>query len=177
MESRKHKAGFTMVELLVAMAIIGLLIATAIWGIGTAQQSARNTQRRSTAANILAGLSEYYSRYNKQALSVCGINTGLNNGCIVITKDANCSSVTAANCTATTTGYYAIPTNGAQTPIASGILNVAPVATAYINNATSSSYLVLPNYSSGGVKGYQVCAYLEGGGVANLSEPQSIPCP
>lgn len=179
MEKQK-KSAFTMVELLVAMAIIGLLIATAIWGIGTAQQSARNTQRRTMGSNILAALSEYYSRYNKQAVSVCGVQAvpGGFPGCIVLTNGSSCAGITATTCsTSPTSGIYYIPTSGANAPANSGSLELASPGTAYLTDGSSATYIVDPTYVSGTTKGYQVCAYLEGGGVANLSEPQSIVCP
>jgi len=177
---KQKKSGFTMVELLVAMAIMGLLIATAIWGIGTAQQSARNTQRRTMGANILAGLSEYYSRYNKQAVSVCGVPAvaGGFAGCIVMTNASSCTGVTVSTCTsAPTSGIYYIPTSGANAPATSGSLELASPGTAYLTDGSTATYIVDPTYVSGQTKGYQVCTYLEGGGVANLSEPQSIICP
>jgi prepilin-type N-terminal cleavage/methylation domain-containing protein len=159
-----NKKGFTMVELLVAMAIIGLLIATAIWGIGTAQQSARNTQRRSMGANILAGLSEFYSRYNTQAAFVCGISGAT--GKIVIV---------GGTCTVPGSKTFEIPTNGTQSPKTTGALNVKPAdANVYVGDAATSTYWVNPRYTNGSSTGYLVCAYLEGGGVANLSEPQVI---
>lgn len=161
-----------MVELLVAMAIIGLLIATAIWGIGLAQQGARNTQRREAGAQLLAGMSEYYSRFNQQA--AFGIYRGSTAG------GALCLCDTAANATLCTLASvpatcYRIALNGitrtADTDSATFALGTATwIGTQ--DSATYTRWLVQTTTT-----GTKICANLEGGGYANLSEPQSITCP
>ncbi|MCL4392584.1 type II secretion system GspH family protein [Patescibacteria group bacterium] len=58
--------GFTLVELLIVMAIIGILIAIAIVGLGAAQADARNSARE-TAVKGIAGLLETYYGANGQS--------------------------------------------------------------------------------------------------------------
>lgn len=48
----KSKQAFTLVELLVAMAIIAILLGLAVFGISVVQQNARDTQRRSKVNDI-----------------------------------------------------------------------------------------------------------------------------
>lgn len=52
----KDKKAFTLVELLVAMAVIAVLITLSVFGIATVQQSARDTQRRSALRDIEVSL-------------------------------------------------------------------------------------------------------------------------
>ena len=160
-----------MVELLVAMAIIGLLIATAIWGISVAQQSARNTQRREAGSQILAGFSEYYSRFNKQATAG------------KFTTDGFCICDTAANATncrkeALGGSCYFVSINGIvlANPSTTGT-NINVVGGANFAGPTSASATAWTIGNGVAVGGTKICAELEGGGYANLSEPQSILCP
>lgn len=74
--------GFTLVELLIVMAIIGILIAIAIIGLGAAQADARNSARETSVKGI-AGLLETYYGANGQSYPVAvgmggpGTNLGL----------------------------------------------------------------------------------------------------
>lgn len=146
-----------MVELLVAMAIIGLLIATAIWGISVAQQSARNTQRREAGSQILAGFSDYYSRFNKQPQNASFTSTGL---CLMGSSIGLSGNCTCIDC-------YEVKLNGVALPNAnfSGDISAGTVSFGS-TSASNKGWLISSN---GGTK---ICAQLEGGGWANLSEPQ-----
>lgn len=65
MLSKKLK-GFTIIELLVSMAIIGIILALSLFGISAAQRNSRDTQRRGALKDIAAGLIEYQTKYNIQ---------------------------------------------------------------------------------------------------------------
>lgn len=56
---KKYKA-FSLVELLVSMAIIAVLLGLAVFGIGIAQRVLRDNQRRGKAQDIVAALNAYY---------------------------------------------------------------------------------------------------------------------
>jgi prepilin-type N-terminal cleavage/methylation domain-containing protein len=163
----KHKIlkGFTMVELLVAMAIIGLLIATAIWGIGIAQQGARNTQRREAGAQLLAGTTEYFARFNQQPNCIFPFSA------TEIRFGTNGSTCTAAP----TTQFYAVPLAGnAVTPnLTTQRLSVD--ITGNGTDAQQTEYVLRTSATNpaapAGVN-ILVCVCMEGGGFADLSEPQ-----
>ncbi len=59
---KKKLSGFTLVELLVAMAIISVLIGLAIGAITLANRSSRDSQRRAAIFEVSAAINEYYGR-------------------------------------------------------------------------------------------------------------------
>ena len=154
-----------MVELLVAMAIIGLLIATAIWGIGIAQQGARNTQRRESGSQLLAGATEYYSRFNQQPncvfpFSSTEIRFGING--------SGCTS-------APTTQYYAVSLAGNAVSPLSVTTRLSTDLAGNGTTASSTEYVIRTPYTNPAAPaGVNIlnCVCMEGGGFSDLSEPQ-----
>ncbi len=59
----RSRAGFTVVELLVTIAIIGLLLALLLPAVQMARESARRTQCRSNLRQIATGLHNFHSSY------------------------------------------------------------------------------------------------------------------
>ena len=57
------KKAFTIVELLVVMAVIGILITLAVVGIQALQRSQRETTRLNDVSNLNGKLTEYYTKY------------------------------------------------------------------------------------------------------------------
>jgi len=62
MKNTKVKA-FTLVELLVSMAIIGVLLGLTLYGIGAAQRNSRDVARKAAIQDINAGIQDYYTIY------------------------------------------------------------------------------------------------------------------
>ena len=57
----KHESGFTLIEMLVVVAIIGLLASVVITGLGSARQKARDVRRISDIRQIQNALETHYS--------------------------------------------------------------------------------------------------------------------
>ncbi len=61
----KNGAGFTLIEMLIVIAIIGILAVAVLSAINPVEQmkKARDTRRRSNAAELLNGLERYYTTH------------------------------------------------------------------------------------------------------------------
>lgn len=59
-----NRSGFTLIEMLVVVAIIGLLSSVVVVGVGTARKQARDTRRISDIRQIQNALENYYSTNN-----------------------------------------------------------------------------------------------------------------
>lgn len=59
----RNSKGFTLVELLVVMAILAVLVAVSIAGIGYATRKSRNTARQAAAVNMERAMTAFYSEH------------------------------------------------------------------------------------------------------------------
>lgn len=71
----KSKKAFTLLELLVAMAVIAVLISLAVYGILQVQKNSRETQRRKALEDINIGINEYYSLYGEYPENITFVGT------------------------------------------------------------------------------------------------------
>lgn len=120
----KSKKGFTLLELLVAMAIIAVLLALAIFGILQVQKNSRETQRRKALEDINIGINDFYSRYGQypgnisfdSATSKAVICTGLGQCTEKVEVDLKNSAKPSNTSTTTnqTEYYYNLRNDGYQ---------------------------------------------------------------
>lgn len=75
--------GFTILEVLVAMAIVGMLIAAAAFGISAVQRNSRDTKRKTYAQQVKIAYEDFYGNYGRRPTTITYSING-NNGQIEV---------------------------------------------------------------------------------------------
>ncbi|CAG1022667.1 hypothetical protein DOJK_01820 [Patescibacteria group bacterium] len=106
----RFKKGFTLLELIIAMAIIAVLMGLSLFGIQSVQRSQRDTERRAALSNINLEVAAYYGdngRYPDVTISAstkeARIGTGNNAKVVELTGAA--TPITGAESTQSGTAY------------------------------------------------------------------------
>ena len=173
----KQIKAFTLVELLIVMAIIGMLIAIAIWGIGLAQQGARNTQRTEVASELVAAFASYYGKYNTQPALVC-VGHDHTGACglsaIDLTSASTCGHIGDAG--VHNFDIISIPGSAKPDSTSSGSRWQSSLSHSFsppIPAASTADTIYIIGYSAGVGNGLKICAELEGGGYADMGDPHN----
>ena len=95
---RKAQQGFTIIEVMIVLAIAGLILLVVFLAVPALQRNARNTQRREDAGNVLSSVSEYIANNNG---SIPGVQTTLGTG-----NQATLGTGTGINTVPINLGYY-----------------------------------------------------------------------
>lgn len=75
-KSRHKQHGFTLLELLVVMAILGLLVGLGIRTFGSVQQKSRDNKRKQDLQSISKALELYYNDFDQYPLAASGAIMG-----------------------------------------------------------------------------------------------------
>lgn len=154
MVSHKNKKGFTIVELLIVIVVIGILATLVIVTFTGIQQKARNTQRQTDIAAVQAHVESFYAEFgfypNAADLNDSAFRTnymkGLDAHALSDPKQANdTGSISATAVSATTYQYSYVVTDKDGNP-----------CTATLETATT-------NPTDNGCAKYTLTANLEGG--------------
>ena len=141
----KNSKGFTIIEVLIVLAIAGLIMLIVFLAVPALQRNSRNTQRKNDVAGVLGAVAEYVGNNNGNLPTAVGNYTGqVNLGFYVTSNVAQATNtqppvtntdsliriVTGARCSTTTPGgtipgsqrqyvaQYAVETGGGgNTPI------------------------------------------------------------
>src|SRR5215210_6728854 len=80
---KSKSEGFTIIEVLIVLAIAGLILLIVFLAVPALQRNSRNTSRKNDVANILGAISEYTNNNNGQLPVACAQGnaaTQCNNG-------------------------------------------------------------------------------------------------
>ena len=91
------KGGFTLLELLIVIAIIGILVAMGTASYSTAQKRARDSKRQGDLKAIQNAFEQYYSKNNGNYPSSCSVDTAYLPG--DIPKDPKTQTSYTGSCT------------------------------------------------------------------------------
>jgi prepilin-type N-terminal cleavage/methylation domain-containing protein len=69
----KRKFGFTLVEMLIVIAIIAILISLGVVSFGSAQKKGRDSKRRADMKAVQSGWEQYYADNNGSYPSTCSV--------------------------------------------------------------------------------------------------------
>jgi prepilin-type N-terminal cleavage/methylation domain-containing protein len=69
---RKRKEGFTIIEVLIVLAIAGLILLVVFLAVPALQRNSRNTQRKNEVASIIGAINEYSNNNGGKLPSVAG---------------------------------------------------------------------------------------------------------
>lgn len=120
----KNQSGFTIIEVLIVLAIAGLILLIVFLAVPALQRNSRNTQRKNDVAAILAAVSEFENNNSGQIPT--GATAWTNTGGVVTVQ----SGVVGTNSTQGRLGYYTLgigAVNGNINKVANG--TVTPAAT------------------------------------------------
>jgi prepilin-type N-terminal cleavage/methylation domain-containing protein len=125
---RKKKEGFTIIEVLIVLAIAGLIMLVVFLAVPALQRNARNTQRSNDVASILGAVSEFTNNNNGLAPDTATVAGGT----LTLTNAAT----SGANSVTTKLGYYKNSGNVSISGSAAGTTGT---------NATTTDTVVLFN--------------------------------
>lgn len=144
----QKKKAFTLVEMLVTMAIIAVILGLALFGIAAAQRNSRNTGRRSALNDINIGMQDFYTKYSAYPGSVIFASDKLH---------------LCLGTTCTTASTDTIPLKGPAQPSLTGVSISGASTMTNPTSTTKSRYCINPAASDG----YELGVCLEGSGTGN----------
>ena len=100
---QKSERGFTIIEVMIVLAIAGLILLIVFLAVPALQRNARNTTRKNDVAAILAAISEYESNNNGALPTTCSGTNPVQIGTAAVGSQAKVGYYTSGCVTAAVT--------------------------------------------------------------------------
>jgi prepilin-type N-terminal cleavage/methylation domain-containing protein len=139
----KTKQGFTIVEVMIVLAIAGLILAIILFAVPALERNARNTAIKTDANTVAAGVSTFNSDYSSTAGPATGVADAT--GTVTITNAAKNSETVKIQGSDTLTVVTKVPAT-----ITSGNINVWVGETCENTAVPSAVAVFYPIETSGG---------------------------
>jgi prepilin-type N-terminal cleavage/methylation domain-containing protein len=126
---KKNQKGFTIIEVLIVLAIAGLIMLIVFLAVPALQRNSRNTQRKNDVSQAISSLSEAVSNNNGQLPATVAV--GVANakfGFYAVSDFSGSLTNTSAQGTITSTKDGVVVNNYAKCPAAATAANTAAVA-------------------------------------------------
>jgi prepilin-type N-terminal cleavage/methylation domain-containing protein len=114
---KKRSEGFTIIEVLIVLAIAGLILLVVFLAVPALQRSSRNTQIKGATASVLGAVTDFSSNNNGQLPT--GIATAAD-GTVTVSGPAGTSPASAK----IQAGFTATGSNAAAMPATTGTISV-----------------------------------------------------
>ena len=103
---KKQSGGFTIIEVMIVLAVAGLIMLIVFLAVPALQRNSRNTQMRSDAASVLAGVNEFITNNNGSLPTTASVPVE-GSGDVVITGAAGSNPTDAKVRSGITIGWAA----------------------------------------------------------------------
>jgi len=128
LKSVKKEEGFTIIEVMIVLAIAGLIMLIIFLAVPALQRNSRNTAMKNDAANVAAAVNEYKNNNDgalPSAITTALVGSAVKIGDVVPKVQANTSVIITGNTAATTVGTVTTPATGAKYTVAVNSILVA----------------------------------------------------
>jgi len=151
---QKSEQGFTIIEVMIVLAIAGLILLIVFLAIPALQRNGRNTTKRSDVSKTAGAVGEFASNNNGQVPATADVgalqtSANLSNGTTITTT----IYTTVAGITAPTVSEVEVVTGVACRTGAAHVTATTPAATDYqseVTAASNRSYAVIYNVEAAG---------------------------
>lgn len=151
---KNHQSGFTIIEVLIVLAIAGLIMVAVFTAVPALQRSSRNNSRKSAASQIMASISSYVANSNGTLPSATTLSSSALNDykeSFYLKAQIYYGASTAIPTTATIggTGSTGTLTTEDAIFISNAVCDSTTGTTATPSNASSRSYVIIYAVESG----------------------------